>query len=284
MGEVRKRLPLQCPACDSPLRVGRLFCGQCDTEVCGNFELPLLARLTEKEQQFIVDFIKSSGSLKDMAKSMGVSYPTVRNVLDDLIDKVVMKRQWLNFLVNPFEWIAGGQALGWGLLGMVVSTVICYLSGWHYHGLLHFGPAPNPAWWCYAVEHLVVWIVPAVLFYLGGLILSRSRIRVIDVLGTVAFAQLPFIFMNLFNMLPPMQNLAKIDMNVPPMELMAQPGFLVGIWLSLIGMLFLVWALVWMFKALKVSCNLKGYPLGILYCVAVFGGDILCRYLIGLCY
>ena len=80
MGEVRKRLPLQCPACDSPLRVGRL--------VCGNFELPLLARLTEKEQQFIVDFIKSSGSLKDMAKSMGVSYPTVRNVLDDLIDKL----------------------------------------------------------------------------------------------------------------------------------------------------------------------------------------------------
>ena len=139
-----------------------------------------------------------------------------------------MKRQWLNFLVYTFEWFAGGLALGWGLLGMVVSTVICYLSGWHYHGLLHFGPAPNPAWWCYAVEHLVVWIVPAVLFYLGGLILSRSRIRVIDVLGTVAFAQLPFIFMNLFNMLPPMQNLAKIDMNVPPMELMAQPGFLVG--------------------------------------------------------
>ena len=96
-----------------------------------------------------------------------------------------MKRQWLNFLINPFEWIAGFQALGWGLLGMVVSTVISYLSGWHYHGLLHFGPAPNPAWWCYAVEHLVVWIVPATLFYLGGLILSRSRIRVIDVLGTV---------------------------------------------------------------------------------------------------
>lgn len=88
MEEKKKRLPLQCPACDSPLRVGRLFCGQCDTEVCGNFDLPPLARLTEKEQLFIVDFIKSSGSLKDMAKNMGVSYPTVRNVLDDLIDKL----------------------------------------------------------------------------------------------------------------------------------------------------------------------------------------------------
>lgn len=85
---VLKRLPLQCPACDSHLSVGRLFCGQCNTEVCGDFELPLLAKLTEKEQLFVIDFIKSSGSLKDMAKNMGVSYPTVRNILDDLIDKL----------------------------------------------------------------------------------------------------------------------------------------------------------------------------------------------------
>ena len=85
---MKKRLPLQCPACDAPLKVGRLFCEQCDTEVCGSFELPLLARLPEKEQRFILDFVKSSGSLKDMAKNMGVSYPTVRNILDDLIEKL----------------------------------------------------------------------------------------------------------------------------------------------------------------------------------------------------
>ena len=41
--EIKKRLPLQCPACDAPLKVGRMFCGQCDTEVCGTFELPVLA-------------------------------------------------------------------------------------------------------------------------------------------------------------------------------------------------------------------------------------------------
>lgn len=88
MSENKKRLPLQCPACEAPLKVGRLFCEECSTEVCGNFELPLLARLTEKEQQFVLDFVKSSGSLKDMAKNIGVSYPTVRNILDDLIDKL----------------------------------------------------------------------------------------------------------------------------------------------------------------------------------------------------
>ena len=88
MNTSKKRLPLRCPACDSRLKVGRLFCEECDTEVCGSFELPVLARLTENEQQFAIAFIKSSGSLKDMAKNMGVSYPTVRNVLDDLIDKL----------------------------------------------------------------------------------------------------------------------------------------------------------------------------------------------------
>lgn len=83
-----KKLPLTCPSCDTPLKVSELFCNECGTKVCGEFDLPPLVRLTEKEQQFVLDFIKSSGSLKDMARTMGVSYPTVRNILDDLIEKL----------------------------------------------------------------------------------------------------------------------------------------------------------------------------------------------------
>jgi hypothetical protein len=88
MHEIKKHLPLHCPGCNQSLKVSRLFCNHCHTEVNGIFALPLLARLDEKEQIFIIDFVKSSGSLKDMAKNMGVSYPTVRNFLDDLIAKI----------------------------------------------------------------------------------------------------------------------------------------------------------------------------------------------------
>ncbi len=88
MNDIKKRLPLRCPACDNDLFVGRMFCQSCGTEVCGKFELPLLAQLSDKEQQFVLDFVRASGSLKDMAKNMGVSYPTVRNILDDLINKL----------------------------------------------------------------------------------------------------------------------------------------------------------------------------------------------------
>ena len=54
----------------------------------GEFELPVLTSLNEEEQRFMLEFVKASGSLKDMAKKMGVSYPTVRNYLDDLIEKL----------------------------------------------------------------------------------------------------------------------------------------------------------------------------------------------------
>lgn len=54
----------------------------------GLFTLPVLAGLSQEDQEFIIEFIKSSGSLKDMAGLLGVSYPTVRNRLDEIISKI----------------------------------------------------------------------------------------------------------------------------------------------------------------------------------------------------
>ena len=193
-------------------------------------------------------------------------------------------RKILSFLINPFQQIAGYQALAWGLIGMLISTILSWLSGWHYHGLLHFGPSPNPALWCYAIEHITVWLIPVILFYIGGAIFSRSRIRFIDVLGTVAFAQLPLLFKNIMEFSPPMQHLVNMDTNISPTAMAQQPEFASGVWLSLIVTIFLIWTLIWMFKALKVSCNLKGYTLGILYTVTICGGEVVIRYLISMCY
>jgi len=65
--------------------VAQLACPGCETRVSGNYPLPALARLSDDDQQFALSFILSSGSLKQMARLYGVSYPTVRNRLDDLI-------------------------------------------------------------------------------------------------------------------------------------------------------------------------------------------------------
>ncbi len=85
---MNNKLPSVCPSCSQELVVSELACGGCSTKVSGSFPLPVLLGLTPDEQQFVLDFFLSSGSLKEMAQKMGNSYPTVRNKLDDMITKI----------------------------------------------------------------------------------------------------------------------------------------------------------------------------------------------------
>ncbi|WP_173835571.1 DUF2089 family protein [Myroides sp. N17-2] len=85
---IKPKLPIHCPSCESQLKVTQLSCENCQTVVNGNFPLPLLLQLSKEEQEFILAFFLSSGSLKQMAQQMNISYPTVRNKLDDIITHI----------------------------------------------------------------------------------------------------------------------------------------------------------------------------------------------------
>lgn len=87
--EEMKKFPNVCPSCDTKLDVSKLTCSSCNTEVSGKFMLPIWTQLTLEEQDFVLEFLLNSGSLKEMANQLGKSYPTVRNKLDDLIDKLL---------------------------------------------------------------------------------------------------------------------------------------------------------------------------------------------------
>jgi hypothetical protein len=54
----------------------------------GEFELPPLARLSAENQVFIMAFIQCHGSIKDMEKMFGISYPTVKNRLNRLAQEL----------------------------------------------------------------------------------------------------------------------------------------------------------------------------------------------------
>jgi hypothetical protein len=82
------QLPTCCPSCGGRLAVKRLHCDECQTEVEGVYQLPILASLPQADQEFILEFVQVGGSLKDMASHLNVSYPTVRNRLDDVIEKL----------------------------------------------------------------------------------------------------------------------------------------------------------------------------------------------------
>ena len=83
------QLVTSCPSCgQKKVQVTKIEWGDCGTRFEGRFEIPKLLNLSPDQIRFVVDFVKCSGSLKQMAKLQNVSYPTLRNQLNDLIEVI----------------------------------------------------------------------------------------------------------------------------------------------------------------------------------------------------
>jgi len=61
-----------------PIVVERIRIAGKDIAIEGAFELPQLARLPMEDQVFVVAFVRSHGSIKEMEQVFGVSYPTIK--------------------------------------------------------------------------------------------------------------------------------------------------------------------------------------------------------------
>ena len=59
-----------------------------DIAIEGRFELPQLARLGPEDQVFVVAFVRSHGSIKEMEQVFGVSYPTIKSRLTRIAESL----------------------------------------------------------------------------------------------------------------------------------------------------------------------------------------------------
>lgn len=64
-----------------PIVVERVRLADGKIAIEGEFELPPLARLTSEDQIFVMAFVRCEGTIKEMEKTFGVSYPTIKNRL-----------------------------------------------------------------------------------------------------------------------------------------------------------------------------------------------------------
>ena len=61
------KLPTHCPSCEAELVVTQLSCNTCSTTINESYVLPEILKLSPSEQDFILQFFLTSGSLKQMA-------------------------------------------------------------------------------------------------------------------------------------------------------------------------------------------------------------------------
>ena len=81
------QLPTKCPICNGELAVTRLYCPQCDTTIEGHFSPGRnpFANLSPEQLQFTLTFVRCEGRFNRMEEELNLSYPTLRNRLNDVI-------------------------------------------------------------------------------------------------------------------------------------------------------------------------------------------------------
>jgi hypothetical protein len=85
---MKRKAPATCPVCGGQYETTRLTCSGCSSELSGVFGGCEFCRLSEEEEFFVLTFLKCRGSIKDVEKSLGISYPTVKNRLEAVIKKL----------------------------------------------------------------------------------------------------------------------------------------------------------------------------------------------------
>ena len=77
-----------CPSCGGRLEITEVRCTQCETRVQARYRPCDFCGLSEEQSTFLRLFLTSRGNLSEVEKRLGVSYPTVRAKLDEVIARL----------------------------------------------------------------------------------------------------------------------------------------------------------------------------------------------------
>lgn len=82
---MRKEVPGACPVCGGRMHVREMACRSCDISIRGEFELSPFNALSKEELRFVEIFIRTQGNFREVQAELGLSYPTVKKQLENVI-------------------------------------------------------------------------------------------------------------------------------------------------------------------------------------------------------
>jgi hypothetical protein len=74
----------QCPSCGGQLIITECKCPACQLQMRGEFQSGQLSTISDEELTFIKVFLAARGNLTEVERVLGISYPTIRNKLDEI--------------------------------------------------------------------------------------------------------------------------------------------------------------------------------------------------------
>lgn len=186
-------------------------------------------------------------------------------------------------LINPFESIAGSKSLIWGLLIILATSIIGYFSNTHFPGIISVKTAPDFSVSYFIIQGFLNWVVVSTFFYVASILISKSSVRAIDIYGTQALSRTPYLFASFIGFFSAIEKFGKYLMwnlmqKGEPTEI-TTVGIVVAILLMAITLLLTIWLIVLMFNAFKISANLKGNKLSLIFIVVLIASMLASSFL-----
>lgn len=176
----------------------------------------------------------------------------------------------MKLLLNPFERIAGAPALALGLAFVLASSFFAALNGIHFDGLFDVHAGGRTGFIVPFAESFFNLILLNVLAIVLCAIFSSSRFRIIDIVGTVTLSRAPLVLASLMGFTE------ALDQANPPKIILLIVGLAV--------LCIVVWSVILLFHALRVSANLKGGRIWYVFLLLVVVGEIVSKLLINKLY
>lgn len=177
------------------------------------------------------------------------------------------------YLFNPFRYIAGWESLAAGVLVLLCTSVIGYYSHIHFPDIISVKTNPGIPYYILLVENGLNWLVPSIVLYIAALIFSSSWVRVVDVFGTQALARAPYLIAALTGFSGAIDKFGQYtlwkSLNIGDPVVMSTGEIMLAVTLMLFMILSTIWMVVLMYNAFKVSANIKGSKLTIVFIVAM---------------
>jgi len=80
-----KEMPAECPICGGVIIITRFTCADCDTTIESRFAGGPFSQLNKEQLNFVETFVRCEGKISRMEGEIGLSYPTIRSRLHEII-------------------------------------------------------------------------------------------------------------------------------------------------------------------------------------------------------
>ena len=186
-------------------------------------------------------------------------------------------------LLNPFIHIAGIKSLIFGILILLLTSIIGYFSNTHFPDIISIKIINAHPLWYFIIQNLLNWFVVSILFYIAAIIFSKSSVRMVDIFGTQALARTPYLFASFLGFSKSINNFGKYLLwthlhQGEPIEI-SSIEIIIAILFMILTLLLTIWLIILMVNAFKVSANLKGTKLSLIFIVVLIISMLLSVYI-----